>query len=110
MGNTDIVPRAPWRSRRFPLMMLLPSPRRRPITIVLVALVLAWSESPASASTVYVVYAEAAASGSSTARMLDIGPAPHRAAYLRFRMGDVDGAVRRVTLHLFKRSTAATAV
>jgi hypothetical protein len=90
--------------------LAFPSSRRNAATIVVATLALAWSASPASASSVYIVQAEAAATGSSAGRTLDIGRAPHRAAFMRFTVGDLDGAVRRAKLRVFKRSTAATAV
>jgi len=90
--------------------LVLPSPRGYPVTLGIVALVLAGSGSSASASTVQVVPVKGAASGSSAARTLPVGPAPHRAAYLRVTLRGVVGEMRRATLRVFKRSTAATAL
>jgi hypothetical protein len=89
---------------------ILQSSGRLAATIVLVALGQAWPASPASASMEYVAQAAAGATGSSTARRIDVGPGPERAAYLRFNVDDGGGAVRGGTLRVFKYSTAAAAV
>ena len=94
------------RLRRF----VLYSSGHRAATIVLVALGLAWPAPPASASAEYVAEAAAGGAGSSTPRRIDVGPGPHRAVYLRFRVGDVGGVVRGVTLRVFKYSDAAAVV